>query len=1175
MMLCTYFDGKAQKIDPSSFYQIVSENNLVIDNQGNSSNDAPIFISAPDAQKGSQVWYFMPVGEDTFIIVNAVSDKAVDNGGTKGEGALLQWDASKTNENQVWRIVPVGDDSFVFTCVNTGMNIGYPDAGLTGEPLWQLKADNTKKSQHWKLRKSSLKFEKALPKTSSDKDWENEKIFKINKENGHTTMSVFANREEMENDPSYKKAWERNNSSRQILLNGRWKFNWVKSPEERPIDFYKTNYDVSKWSEIIVPSNWEMLGYGTPIYTNITYPFKNNPPFIDIQKGYTIADEPNPVGSYRRNFTLPEDWNSKEVFLHFDGVYSAMYVWVNGKKVGYSQGANNDAEFNITKYLKKGDNTLAVEVYRWSDGSYLEDQDMFRLSGIHRDVYLYATPKVHLRDYYLTSNISDDLKKAWFGVRANVINYGNKTSVPVAVHTTLISPSGEEVAQISQAFKNIKPMHESVESDSVEIINPILWSAEKPALYTVVNEVIDANGNVVEAMSTQFGFRKIEIKNNVVYINNEKVLFKGANRHDTHPKYGKAVPVESMIEDILLFKRNNLNTVRTSHYPNDPKMYALYDYYGLYVFDEADIECHGNMSISNMESWKDAFVDRMERMIERDKNHASVIFWSMGNESGNGNNFNEVYKVARSMDTRPIHYEGKNEIADMDSRMYPSIESMISQDKNGNQKPFFLCEYAHAMGNAIGNLDVYWDYIENKSERMIGGCIWDWVDQGLNKVGEPDNNFYYGGGFGDVPNDNDFCMNGIVTADRKETPKLAEVKKVYQYIKFKMDDSGNLIVENKYDFLNLSDFAPLEWSLLKNGIVVEKGKVDMGAAAPNEKVNVVLPYTRDFDKSAEYMLNVAIPLKTKFNWADPGHIAATEQFALNESSQKDWTKEIDNSSLLMKENNNSISFKSYGFETVFSKITGRMESLRYYGTQILYNNEGPEFNWFRFINNDNRSYQKTDIKLDSIECLKNDNGSYNVKTVQIANVAMKSIVLQKIVTLYTIYADGTIDVKVDFPDTENNQFPRLGVTMMLNPNIDNAEWYGRGPIENYSDRKNAAYIGIYKSTIDNMKEYYARPQSMGNRTDVRWLKLTGKNVCGIEILSKSNMSFSATHFVDKDLKTLKNGHDIDVVKRAEVVLNLDAAQRGLGNASCGPGPLKQFEIKDKSYSLDFRIIPIK
>lgn len=1172
--------GRAQQIDPKAFYEIVSTNNLVLDNQESLENNTNIFINNRVANRASQVWILTDAGDGYYLISSPLVDKSIDNNNNSDkQGAVIQWDSSSDNPNQLWKITKTGDNTYTFTCKASGMNLGYPDAGLPGEPVHQLKPNATNPNQQWTLKKSSIKIDMEALRGTSENDWENETIFAINKEPGHTTYVPFPSLESLQKSPSYRKAWIRPESPRYQLLNGNWKFNWVKQPSERPMDFYKTNYDVSSWKEIPVPASWEMFGYGTPIYTNVTYPHRNNPPFIQPQKGYTIVDEPNPVGSYRRDFNIPDNWKGSEIFIHFDGLYSAMYLWVNGKKVGYSQGASNDAEFNITNYVKPGKNVLAVEVYRWSDGSYLEDQDMFRLSGIHRDVYLFATPKLRLRDYYLTTDFAgDDLSQATFNVRTNIKNYGKAVKVALA-DVTILDENGKQVAYISDAIKNIGKGQEVISTESVVVKNPVLWSAETPYLYTVILELKDQDGETMEAMSTQYGFRKIEIKNNRVYINNKQVFFKGANRHDIDPQLGKAVPVESMIKDILLFKRYNLNTIRTSHYPNDAKMYALYDYYGLYVMDEADIECHGNHSISDKESWLPAYVDRMVRMIERDKNHPSVIFWSMGNESGGGKNFNTVYNEARKLDPRPIHYEGKNDIADMDSRMYPSIESMIEQDKQARNKPFFLCEYAHAMGNSIGNLDEYWDYIENHSQRMIGGCIWDWVDQGINKHGELTNRYYYGGGFGDRPTDFDFCCNGIVTPDRQVTPKLIEVKKVYQYIKLNPVDlkTGKIKLANRYDFLNLNNFD-LKWEVVKDGIVTESGILPLTDTAPDKDLEVTVPFKTTLSADNEYFLNLTVLLKNNCVWATAGHDVASEQYALTGKVPVQPVKMNFNETLKIEKVPHGIGFRSNGFYVAFDTISGIMTSLRYAGTDMIYNKSGFTFNWYRSINNDRREYQPTEITCQSFAWQLNetDKKSVRITTSQIALIGTgNKAIEQPYNVIYNILANGKIEISTSFKTGEKFNLPRLGLQIALNPSLEQVEWYGRGPIENYWDRKNAAYVGLYKNTVTGMEEAYVRSQTMGNRDDVRWLTLSnGKQ--GIKISSIDKLNFSALHFTEPQLWDVQYGHDLNSIRRAEVILNLDCIQRGLGNASCGPGPRPHYEIeKNKEYTYSFLVEPVR
>ena len=1149
----------AQQFDPKQGYEIHTVNGLVLDNQESLDTNTKIFISKQEADKESQVWNLIPCEQEgCYTITSPLTQMNVDNSGKgKVECSVIQWSADPKNPNQQWKITALPNGNYVLTNVGTGYNLGFPDAGLVGEPVFQLEPEASKSNQQWQIRKSNLKVVAEALKTTSHNDWENERIYAINKEEGRATFIPFANSEEMKADPAYTRPWERTRSSRYLLLNGNWKFNWVKQPSERPVDFYKTSYDVSGWKEIPVPSNWEMHGYGTPIYTNITYPIRNNPPFIQGQRGYTVEKEPNAVGSYRREFALPADWKDKEVFIHFDGIYSAAYVWINGKKVGYSQGSSNDAEFRITPYVKAGNNTVAVEVYRWCDGSFLEDQDMFR-------------------DIHLTSQISDRLDKAELKVKTDVHNYGKKVQ-EATVRVSLLNTEGKPVSSFIIPTGKITGGQENVCEGTTTIRDPRLWSAETPSLYTVQLELLDAAGNVLEATSQQYGFRKIEIRNNKVYINNALILFKGANRHDIHPQFGKAVPVESMIEDILLFKRFNLNTIRTSHYPNDPKMYSLYDYYGLYVMDEADIECHGNMSLSNRESWEGAYVDRMVRMVERDKNHPSVIFWSMGNESGGGRNFEATYQAAKAIDDRYIHYEGMNDVADMDSRMYPSIESMIEQDEQPRNKPYFLCEYAHAMGNAIGNLEEYWDYIEHHSKRMIGGCIWDWVDQGINMPGQPADHYYFGGSFGDRPNDNDFCCNGIVTADRQVTPKLWEVKKVYQYITLEPNAENSIGVRNRYAFLNLHDFN-LRYVILKDGVPIAEEEFSLPDGKPGEHRAVQIPYSRYLTSEGEYYLNLEIKLKKDCVWAKAGHIVATEQLLLQKSPntglQPVAVSASSKESLfkVVEEEKRYLFFRRPGVEITFDKKEGKLTGIRYNGDNMLHLREGWSLNTFRFINNDVRKWQDTQTEVISFDWKCSEDNQSAIVTIQLQETV--GDVKVPYTLIYRLYGNGEIDVDASFTTNDDFNLPRLSLQAFFNPSLEQLEWYGRGPIENYRDRKNAAYVGKYQSAVNDMKESYARSQTMGGRCDTRWLTLTNKAGKGIKITAADTFDFSALHYTDKDLFEIKYGHALPDIYRAEVVLNLDCIQRGLGNASCGPGPRPAYEIqKNTVYKYAFRMSP--
>lgn len=1178
--LCPSRPAAAQHFDPKALYEIVGPGGLVLDNQGSLDNETEIFLNNRGRDLPSQLWIITESSTGGYWqITSVLADQSIDNANRASQpGPLIQWSTSPGNANQEWKLTPVGEDTYTITCRAGGLNIGCPDV-QPGKPAWQVAPSADDPAQRWTIRRSTARIDLSALRPTSDNDWENETVFAVNKEPGHATFVPFASVAEMQGDPSYRRPWVRNRSSRYMLLNGMWKFHWVKSPDERPADFYRERYDVSAWDEIPVPSNWEMHGYGTPIYTNVTYPHKNQPPFILPQKGYTNQTETNPVGSYRRDFDLPADWKDREVYLHFDGVYSAMYVWVNGRRVGYSQGANNDAEFNITRYVRPGRNTLAVEVYRWSDGSYLEDQDMFRLSGIHRDVYLYATPKVRLRDFRFDADLSDDFRSAGLRVRAHVANVGGRGREAASVDVTLLDAEGHRVAGQSLPFSGVARGSEAVAEAVLPVSSPHLWSAETPYLYTVLLELKDRDGQTLETTFSQYGLRKIEIRDRRVWINGRRIFFKGANRHDIHPQLGKAVPVESMIEDILLFKRHNLNTIRTSHYPNDAKMYALFDYYGLYVMDEADVECHGNHSISDKESWRPAFIDRMVRMVERDKNHPSVIFWSMGNECGSGRNFEAVYAAARALDPRPIHYEGKNDVADIDSRMYPSIESMIEQDRQDRDKPYFLCEYAHAMGNAIGNLEEYWDYIENRSVRMIGGCIWDWVDQGLCKYGELPTNYYYGGGFGDAPNDNNFCCNGIVTPDRQVTPKLLEVKKVYQYLRLHADDpaSGRICIENRYAFLDLDNFR-LHWTLLRDGLPVAEGDTDLPSAAPGSTATLTLPYADRVGDDGEYFVNLSVRLRRPCVWADAGHEVASEQLAVTDRRLPGAVQPLTDEPLRISSEEGRLTLAATGFCMEMDLTRGIVTSLRYAGRELIHAGAGFELNWYRSIDNDKRTYRPTVCALrpdaEVTWEVSGDGRSVRISTLMEARIG--DDVRQPYTVGYTVHADGTVDVTAEFPTAADFNLPRLGLTAALSPALGQVAWYGRGPIENYVDRHNAAYFGVYECSVDEMEESYVRPQTMGGRSDVRWLTLRSDDGAGLRITALGYLEFSALHYTDADLWATKYAHDLDNVRRSEVILNLDCVQRGLGNASCGPQPRPQYELRrDSAYSLGFRIEPLR
>ena len=614
-------------------------------------------------------------------------------------------------------------------------------------------------------------------------DWENPAVFSRNKEAPHASFQRY---------DTVEAAARRDLPGRYSMsLNGMWSFKWVPEPSQRPRDFFNPEYDVSTWDEITVPSNWELQGYGTPIYTNIIYPFgPPEPPFIPHNN--------NPVGSYRRDFTVPQDWDGRRIVIHFAGVESAFYIWVNGEKVGYSQGSRTPAEFDLTSFVQPGSNTLAVEVYRWSDGSYLEDQDFWRLSGIFRDVAIYATPELYVRDFQARTEFDSAYQDASLKVYVDLSNYSKQ--VPAGGSISLMLEDANGAAVLTGTEKNVKlsPGEDLRVFWEESVKSPAQWSAENPCLYNLVIKLSDRENVVLEVIPFKIGFRQVEMRDGQILINNIPALFKGVNRHEHDPDTGHYLTRESMIRDIKLMKQHNINAVRTCHYPDVPEWYELCDEYGIYLIDEANIESHGmgyrsDTTLGNNPVWKEAHLDRTRSMVERDKNHASVVIWSLGNEAGDGVNFEATSAWIHDRDnSRPVHYERAMQKPHVDivSNMYSKVEQIIEYAQTHKDRPFILCEYAHAMGNSVGNLFKYWDAIE-KYPQLQGGFIWDWVDQGLRAYTEEGRPYFaYGGDFGppEVPSDDNFCMNGLVSADRIPHPSLLEVKKVYQYVGFEAVD---------------------------------------------------------------------------------------------------------------------------------------------------------------------------------------------------------------------------------------------------------------------------------------------------------------------------------------------------------------------------------------------------
>ncbi|MGE8427005.1 MAG: glycoside hydrolase family 2 TIM barrel-domain containing protein [Sphingobacterium sp.] len=1169
----------AQEINEESLYLIVNSNGLAWDNDELFDDGAKIVLRKADKSKKSQLWRFRKHVNGYYIISNPFTGTNIDNANQySGNGnPIMQWGANPSNPNQQWKLTFTGTGAIQIQHSSSRMNLGILQEDREGVPVYQLPVAPL----DWKLVEIDSKLAKGFV-WRGEEEWQNETVFEVNKMPGHATFIPYPNTKSLKEDTYFDKPWLDSKSPYFQSLNGTWKFKWSAKPQDRPLDFFNMKYNVATWDNITVPSCWEVSGYGTPIYTNVTYPFANRPPFIYPVKGYTSEKEPNPVGSYRKDFTIPKTWNGNKIVLHFDGVYAGFYVWVNGQKIGYSEGSNNVTEFDITDVAKTGKNTLAVEVYKWTDGSYIEDQDMFRFGGIHRDVFLYTLPKVHLFDFNHHTTFQDnDFSKGTFTLHTQ-LNNEYKDLKNGKLNVQLLDLTGRVIGQESKDYHIAAGQHLEM-SYQLQLSNPKLWSAEMPTLHTLVITLTDESGKEIQTISSKIGFRKIEIKNKRVFINGNLVFFKGVNRHDTHPEFGKTVPLETMIKDVFLMKQHNINTVRTSHYPNSPKFYALMDYYGLYSMDEADVENHGNMGLSDNENWREAYVIRAERMVLRDRNHPSVIFWSLGNESGNGRNFDFMYQKVKELDpqNRPVHYEGKNELADIDSHMYPALDGMARFDQKITGKPYFLCEYAHSMGNAMGNLQEYWDYIEHSSQRMIGGCIWDWVDQAHVKKGEPKNHFYYGGSFGEKPTDGDFSNNGLTTPDRRVTAKLIEVRKVYQYVKFNGDAlaANKIKITNKYDFLNLDQFY-LTWEIRKDGVPEQTGRIDPLTLPPDQDTILNLPFERNFMPNSEYHLNVYLHLKESNSWAEKGYPVASEQFELTSRSVLKTMDLQHVPALQLAENMDKISIQGKDFQLVFDRKKGSMTSLVYHGRDVMDGQSGLQFNWYRSFNNDkytDQSYYPTtyDTNMDIVRVGK-DSKSVVITIKSVATIHAKDSILIPFTTNYTIFGDGKIDLESYFTLPEKAEIVhRLGLQMQLSANYKNITYFGRGPRENYSDRRMSNYLGCYKTSPTDMEEeHYTRSQSMGNRSDIRWVSLSDEAGQGLKITSKDRLSFTALNFSDEAVWNAKYDFKIPEIRQNKIYLSLDCIQQGLGNASCGPLPLPQYMIPiNTPLFYSFRIEP--
>lgn len=1063
-------------------------------------------------------------------------------------------------------------------------------------------------------------------------DWENEYVLHLNTEPPRATFIPFATvADALNNDPETSPFY--------FPLDGPWNFSWAPDPAHCSTDFFDTNFDDSTWKEIPVPSNWEMEGYGVPIYLGSGYPFKIDPPFVTDTPptNWTAFTQRDPVGEYRKTFRLPQNWIGRQVFIHFDGVDSAFYLWANGRLVGFSKDSRTPSEFDLTDYLHSGANQLAVKVYRWSDGSYLEDQDIWRMSGIFRPVYLYSTAVARIRDFAVRTDLGAGYRDATLEIKPDLAAQKNLSLSNWTVQAQLFdenkqpvfaTPLSHDAAEILNPNFDSKILDDRTPQRgepqfawlSAHLANPAKWTAETPNLYTLVLTLNDEHGRVVEADSCSVGFRKIEIRDGKFLVNGQPIHLRGVNRHEIDPDTGHALSLARMIQDITLMKQANINAVRTCHYPDDPRWYDLCDRYGLYVLDEADICTHGTRgALANDPRWTGAFMDRAIRMAERDKNHPSVIIWSMGNESGYGHNFAAVSGWLHEFDpTRPVHYEGAQgetkdpPTVDIIGRFYPRLtnEDYIKPDdpwnlrwnrlleiaeRTNDDRPVLATEYAHAMGNAIGNLQEYWDEIYS-NPRMLGGFIWEWCDQTLHKT-MPDGTVVttFGGSFGDVPNHGVFCVKGLVSAERQPFPKYEEVKKVYAPVQIEALNlkPGKVAVKivNRNVFLNLNDYE-VQWSVSdSDGQKVQTGNLPFLPCPPGESVNVKIPVKKiNRPKPGfEFWLRVSIRTTRDSLWAKAGYEIAWQQMQLQvKTPPLVEKKQAQDMPVRCEHDGDRVIITGDNFSAAFSRSAGTLSSLIYRGQELFARGandlSGPVLQVYRAPTDNDKGFShwlamdwhdagldQAMRKVDSFTVTQPRPDEVQIQTVATTSGLNGGYKLQ---TTWMVHGNGKMDMDNNFepfgrlPVT----LPRIGIVMRLAAPFENFHWYGRGPWENYADRKESADIGVWSSTVNDQYVPYVHPQENGNKEDVRWLTLTDGDGRGLLVQDEGDpMAVSALHFTVNDLTAVR--HSYELKPRPETILSLDAKQCGLGNSSCGPGVLKQYAVPPKSYSLKLQFFP--
>lgn len=1028
------------------------------------------------------------------------------------------------------------------------------------------------------------KFDYIPPKNGFPEWNNNPEIFQLNRLEPHATLMPYDTIEEALRGNRY--------ASRYYLsLNGLWKFRFAENPDKRIRNFYEEDFDFSDWDSIQVPSHWQFKGYDYPQYTNIRYPWEGRE---DIKPPFAPT-EYNPVGQYIRRFTIPESWKGRPVYISFQGVESAFYVWLNGDLVGYSEDSFTPAEFDLTPYLAEGENRLAVEVYRWCDGSWLEDQDFWRLSGIFREVYLYSTPEFHIYDFSVVTDLDDRYENADLKLKAKVTNYFGRDAGTLYVEAMLYDKNGRPVFEKPVIMEAPIRNRASCEVSGTRLVeNPLKWSAEQPNLYTLVFSLKDDRGRLLETESCRVGFRKFEIKDGLMRINGKRIVFKGVNRHEFHCEKGRAIDVEDMVKDIQRMKAFNINAVRTSHYPNHPVWYDLCDEYGIYVIDEVNLETHGTWKPGQEEEgdvipgskpeWTENVLDRCNSMLQRDKNHPCVLIWSLGNESFGGENFLKMHDFLKQADpTRPVHYEGvvyhrvSEAASDIESRMYAPLEEVEHYARHNPKKPFILCEYSHSMGNSNGNLFKYWDLF-NKYPVLQGGFIWDWIDQAI-KTQTPDGTEYlaYGGDFGDTPNDGNFCGNGLLFADRTVTPKLYEVKKCYQNVKFEAVHlkEGKIRVTNQHLFTNLNAYR-FVWKVEKNGEVEEEG-FDLLDVEPGHARVVNIPYNPpEFcGEDEEYWLTVSLLLREDTPWAEKGHEVAFEQFQLPVIRKKGCElKEIP--PLKVEERDALLQIVGKDFSLLFDKRDGSLHSYRFKGMELF--REAPMPNFWRPVTDNDRGNglpercatwreagRKREILSFQFEVFRN--------TVEVSvEYRLPTDPPSLCLITYRVYGDGKIKVTQELcPGEGLPEIPEIGMMFVMDQAFYHLTWYGKGPHENYWDRAEGAKIGLYRGTVQEQFVPYLRPQECGNKTGVRWAVLSNHKGIGLKITGSPTVELNALPYTPFELEQYDHVYKLPPMQR--VVARVNYKQMGVGgDDSWGAKTHPEFTLyANRNYAYSFYI----